>query len=85
MKVLNNSPSPKFQKAWLWHVEVHTRGQKGLAKQISPAIKAYSTWSEKSWMPKVCKFTKAMQDTGMVPGQALAGENIVLDPPTKHS
>lgn len=74
-KVLNNSPFPKLHKAWLWYVEVHTRGQKGLAKQTSPAIKAYSTWVGKSCVPKVCKFTKAMQDTGMVPGQELAGED----------
>lgn len=62
LKTLNNSLFPKFQKAWLWYVEVHTHGQKDLAKQISPDIKAYSTWRGKSWMPKVCKFTKAMQD-----------------------
>lgn len=58
LKVLNNSPFPKFQTAWLWYVEVHTCGQKGLAKQISPAIKAYSTGIGKSWMPKFASLLK---------------------------
>lgn len=31
-------------------------------------------------MPKVSKFTRAPQDTGMVPGQELAGEDSFRSP-----
>lgn len=58
----------------MWYVEIHT-WTGAWPSRSHLHIKAYSTWIGKSWMPKVFKFTKAIQDTGMVTGQELAGED----------